>query len=297
MAVVPTLFCNSLRRRPSYASVIPTLLAQAKYDQEPEQLLNTHDIAVPITVETDPRTGISKPTRHLRFLLLSPSSVADDKLEATLERIQHFSFLTTEPITIIFLLNPTRNTSFQSARHLAENGAGPRADGVGGTMAFTKLQAEMMNSILLPHIPILPLHRVDSLPTLLQSHAAKYLNHKPHPTRSTTTSRDLMQLCTLRQPMQGFTTNVLSDTFDNLHDMAQAMSRPPNAPASSSPTAIAAFALDILSQPIERWDENGTLRMSSDDPSPQGRLKTLKRLVGQAETEAMVDFWREEKEL
>lgn len=97
--------------------------------------------------------------------------------------------------------------------------------------------------------------------------------------------------------MQGFTTNVLSDTFDNLHDMAQAMSRPPNAPASSSPTAIAAFALDILSQPIERWDENGTLRMSSDDPSPQGRLNTLERLVGQAETEAMVDFWREEKEL
>lgn len=263
----------------------------------PEQLLNTHDIAVPITVETDPRTGISKPTRHLRFLLLSPSTVAGGKLEATLERIQHFSFLTTEPIAIIFLLNPPRNTSFQSAKHFAGNAAEPGTDVVDGTLAFTKLQAEMMNQADLPHIQILPLHGVDSLPTLLQSHAAKYVNRKPNPTRLIATSRDLMQLCTLRQPMQGFTANVLSDTFDNLHDMAQAMSRPLSAPASSSPTAIAAFALDILSQPIERWDDNGNLRMSSDDPTPQGRLKTLERLVGQAETEAMVDFWRVENEM
>ncbi|PPJ58472.1 hypothetical protein CBER1_05616 [Cercospora berteroae] len=272
------------------------LLAHAKYDVR-EQLLHTHDIAVPITVETDARTGVSKPTRHLRFLLLSPSTVADGTLEATLERIQHFSFLTAEPSAIVFLLKPPRNTSFQSAKHFTGSAAEPGTDGVDGTLAFATLQAEMMNQADLPRIPILPLHGVDTLPTLLQSHAAKYANPKPDPTRSQTTSRDLMQLCTLRQPMQGFTANVLSDTFDNLHDMAQAMRGPTNAPASSSPTAIAAFALDILSQPIERWDEKGNVRMSSDDPTPQGRLKTLGRLVGQAETEAMVDFWREEKEL
>lgn len=44
MAVVPTLFCNSLRRRPSYASAIPTLLAQAKYDVRGPFLLS--EIAV-----------------------------------------------------------------------------------------------------------------------------------------------------------------------------------------------------------------------------------------------------------
>ncbi|KAM3419678.1 hypothetical protein BST61_g3011 [Cercospora zeina] len=293
MAVVPTLFCNSLRRRPSYASAIPTLLAQANYDHIPEQLLNTHDIAVPITVETEPRNGLPRPTRHLRFLLLSPSTVADSKLGTTLGRIQHFSFLTTEPIAIIFLLNPPRNSSFQSAKQLAEGAAESRTDGVAGTLAFTKLHAEMVNQADLPCIPILPLHSIDGLPTLLQSHAAKFVNQKAGQVRSTTTSRDLMQLCTWRQPMSGFTANVLSDTFDNLRDMAQAMIRPSNAPVSSSPTAIAAFALDILSQPIERGDENRTLRLSSDDSTPQGRLKTLDRLVGQAETEAIVDFWRE----
>ncbi|KAF2218050.1 hypothetical protein CERZMDRAFT_80670 [Cercospora zeae-maydis SCOH1-5] len=248
MALFPTLFCNSLRRRPSYASAIPTLLAQAKYH-----------VRVPITIENDPHTGASRPTRHLRFLLLSPSTVTDGKLQFTIERIRHFSFLTNEPIAIVFLLNPPHNSSFQSAKHFAESAAGSRLDSVDGTLALTRLQAELIDQADLPCIPLLPLHSIDGLPTLLQSHAAKYVNQKPQQVHSTIASRDLMQLCTLRQPMQSFTGNVLSDTFDNLRDMAQAMTRPTNAPASSSPTAIAAFALDILSQPIERWDENGTL--------------------------------------
>lgn len=91
--------------------------------------------------------------------------------------------------------------------------------------------------------------------------------------------------------MQELTANVLSDTFDNLQDIAKTMVTVPTAPHSSSPTAIAAFALNVLSQDC---DENGTLRPPSDDATPQGKLRMLKAILGEVETAEMMEFWREE---
>ncbi|KAL9532016.1 hypothetical protein SMMN14_04746 [Sphaerulina musiva] len=287
----PTLFCNSLRRRPSFASAIPTLLRQSRFVVR-EQLLDTHDVAVPITWEVHPQAGHTRPTRHLRFLLLSPSALLDVKLDTTIERIRHFSFLTTEPIAIIFLLNPPRETSFRSAKHLGQTANELSSDRVDGVLGYVKLQAEMMNRSDLPHIPILPLNHLVGLEPLLSKHAALHTEHQPGRQHdAAATSRQLMQFCTLRQPMQELTANVLSDTFDNLQDIAKTMVTVPTAPHSSSPTAIAAFALNVLSQDC---DENGTLRPPSDDATPQGKLRMLKAILGEVETAEMMEFWREE---
>ncbi|KAI5366012.1 hypothetical protein Slin14017_G036520 [Septoria linicola] len=296
MATIPTLFCHTLRRRPSYAAVIPKLLAQTQYVVR-EELLKTHDIAVPISVEVDPQSGKQRPTSHLRFLLLSTSAVSDGKKEATSERIRHFAYLTAEPIAIIFLLNPPRETSFRSAKHFDQAVEGEDNNGVAGTLAYTQLQVEMMSIPDLPRIPILPLHTLDGLQALLQQHAARHMNRKSGAPRNTTTARDLLQLCSLQQPMKDTTANILSDTFVSLRDMAEAMVERPGAPDSSSPTAAANLALKFLSQPNDRWDANGRLHMSSEDYTPQGRLQRLKNVISEEEMADLTEFWRDEWQL
>lgn len=223
--------------------------------------------------------------RHLRFLLLSPSGLTNAKLATTIERIRHFSFLSTDPSAIIFLLNPPRATSVLSGS----------CGGADGVIAYTKLQAEMSNHADLPHIPVLPLNKLDGLEALLCKHAALHVNHQPDPEqRGAATSRQLMQHCTLQQPMHELTANVVSDFFDNLPDLATTAFAAPNAPTSNSPTAIAAFALSVLSQ---EWDEHGVPRMSSDDATPQGRLRALKSMIEDVEVAGLVDFWREEYQI
>ncbi len=173
---------------------------------------------MPISVEVDPQSGKTRPTRHLRYLLLSASAVSEGKRDVTLERIRHFACLTAEPIAIIFLLNPPRETSFRSAKQFGEAIAG---EAVAGTVAYTKLQVAMMSLPDLPHVPILPLHHLDGLQALLQQYAGKHANRKSSAPRSTTTARELMQLCSLQQSMKQTTANILSDTFVSLRDIAE----------------------------------------------------------------------------
>ena len=155
----------------------------------------------------------------------------------------------------------------------------------------------MMNLSDLPHIPVLPLGKVDGLAGLLSKHAALHMNHRPsQQQRGAATSRELMRLCTFRQPMPELTANVLSDTFDNLQDLSRAMvtAQSEPKPRSSSPAVIAAFALSVLTQD---FDENGNPLGSADDITPQGKLRALKSMLGEHEVAELMEFWQEDYQI
>jgi hypothetical protein len=256
-----------------------------------ENRIDTHDISISLEVNIDPKSGFKRATRQLRLLLLSPSAVADGNIEASMERIHRFAHLATEPVAIVFLLHPPRETRFQPAR-LADT----HDPGVQGTLAYAKLQAELMNHIDIPSIPILPVVTLDALPEALKNHAA--LVTKPsHTLLSPSTSSDLLRLCTLAHPMSQQTANLFSDVFGNLRDVAEGMTNPASDMPSSSPGAIADLALAQLSRSMNQYDENGGLGLASSDGSSEGKLDTLRHLVGDEEFGALVDFWQEEYQI
>ena len=111
------MFCNSLRRRQSLATLAPLLtaatdiklrgmdgqhsapfpartIARSDRKSRAETRLDTHDIAVPLGAAVATRPAHSTSARQLRVLLFSSSATDDETLPATMERIDRFVSLT-----------------------------------------------------------------------------------------------------------------------------------------------------------------------------------------------------------
>lgn len=248
----------------------------------------------------DPNTGDTLQTKHLRLLLLSPPSTADTKLGDTLERIQRFAALTGgQDLAIVFLLYPQKDSSFVSAKALTTSDDSSEA-GANGMYAYSKFQAALFSNAAIPHVPILPLADVQGLPELLVKHAAA--REKAATAKSTPhlrvkgatkppTSFDLLQLCTAEPPMAKHTALVAADVFTDLGDLAAACTSVSTAPASSSPSVRASQGTSQAS--FSRganlgWTHKG-LRKGYDE-----KMKRLRTLVGEKESQNLIDFWAEE---
>ena len=293
------MFCTSLRRRPSFASAVPVLtkgtlplrgwciihIEARCLTVKVETQLETHDLEVPLQSQTDARTGHTISTRQLRALLLSRSAVADEKLRATFERIEHFASLTGgEDLVFIFLLNPPPASTFVSAKDLSEANNNDMAD-TDAIAAYSKLQAELINHADIPHIPVLPILTVANLSETISKHTTALQSQPPKQRAPATSSFSLLKLCTANPPMSEQTAYVLSDLFKDLKDLAFACSTVSSAPNSSSPSARAAgfpssFSYDINTQ--------------SSDSNAASRLKRLRDLIGEQECHDIIDFWKEE---
>lgn len=236
----------------------------------------------------NPQTGNSLPARRLRVLLLSTSAVHEAMLEHTFKRTHRFAALTGgEDLAIVFLLNPPPARTFISAKQHAADFSDDTAN-IDAIHAYSKLQAEMMNHSEIPHMPILPLCKLDGLPQLLSKHVAN-LNRPPPTQKAATTSFELLKLCTANPPMSEHTSYILSDLFVNLRDLATTCSAVTSAPNSSSPSVRAAF-----SQADGIYDLGFGMSTQGSDVPPTGKLKRLRDLVGEQECRNVVDFWKEE---
>lgn len=205
------------------------------------------------------------------MLLLSPSIASHPTWEATLQRIHRFAHLSVEPAAVVFLLRVPRDTRFQSARQLADEGINSGGDdGAGGVFAYTKLQTELMSRTDIPYIPILPLSTPEGLPDLLKKHVT-ILTHPPAHSPHSATSLDLLQLCTLHQPLPPLTASYISDTFGSLRDVATAMTLAPGALSSSS---------DVLGESASRC-----------------KIRSLENLIGSEQLRPLVAFWQGEFEI
>lgn len=260
----------------------------------PESQLITHDISLPLDAGIDAKTGKALPTRQLRLLLLSRTSVSADKLDETLKRVRHFASLTGgQDLAIVFLLSAPPTGSFMSAKQVANGATAAGASDTDGVYAYTKLQAEMVGRNDVPYIPILPLASLESLPILLTKHVAAIT--RPRQLHATTkpiaTSFELLQLCTAIPPMQQQTGYILSDLFSSLQELAEACTTVSSAPNSSSPSARAA-AVAGLSQTDDMYGLS--TRTNGMEDSAHGKLKRLRDLVGEQQCMDIVDFWRDE---
>ena len=301
--IADEMFCTSLRKRPSFASVIPALTASPvtlrgsfHLDSEIQTLtctvesqLGTHDVEIKFGTAVDASTGNTLPARQLRVLLLSPSTVSETQIESTFERIQHFASLTGgEDLAIVFLLNPPPARNFVPAIQLATDSSDDAAR-MKGMLAYSKLQAEMMNHTEIPYIPILPLCTLEGLPQLLNKHATN-LTRTPPTQKPAATSFELLKLCTANPPMSEQTAYILSDLFVDLRDLAMTCLAVTSAPNSSSPSARAA----VSSQANGVYDLGLEMSTQESDITATGKLKRLRDLVGEQKFRDIVDFWKEE---
>lgn len=224
----------------------------------------------------------------LRVLLLSRSAVSDLKLKETLDRIQHFSPLTGgQDLVIVFLLSAPKDTSFTSAKELTRNTISDAAE-EDAIVAYSRLQAEMVNLAEIPYIPIRPIITMNELPTTIEKHVAAS-KAQPPKAKPSSTPFELLKLCTANPPMSESTAYIISEIFADLKDLSSACSVISSAPNSSSPSARASAF-----QSSQIYDFDTVLSTQSTGSDAARKLKRLRDLVGEQECQDIIDFWKEE---
>lgn len=301
------MFCASLRRRPSYASALPALIAtdglklRGELHRLPvwrthndslrtENRLETHDLAIPLHASLNTNICNTEATRELRVLLLAPSCTQELTLPNTLERVHRFASLTGgQDLAIVFLLHPPKTSSFISVKDLTSTERDSDA-GTKGVLAYAKLQASLFPRSDIPHIRIFPLASVEGLPGLLTKTIAA-LSHKPQPKPPSNTPFGMLQLSTTEPPMDRQTAYFATDCFADLRELAIACTEPAKELTSSSPS----FGMGGLafSQP-SAGGHHGYMGSSSQGLGAEESLRQLRGLVGEQRYMELAEFWLDE---
>lgn len=255
-----------------------------------ENRLETHDLAIPFSTSLSTNTSKVEPTRKLRVLLLAPSWTLEPALPNTLDRIHHFASLTGgQDLAIVFLLNPPKTSSFISVKDLTSTDSDPDA-GTEGVLAYAKLQASLLSRSDIPHMPILPLASVESLPGLLTKTIAA-LSLKPRFTPASANAFSMLQLSTTEPLMDRQTAYFATDCFANLRELAVACTEPPTGPTSSSPPFGTGGSAFSQSNAGGQFDNMG---IGSQRRGAEEGLRQLRGLVGEQRYTELVEFWLDE---
>jgi hypothetical protein len=301
------MFCTTLRRRPSYASVLPSLIATdgLRLRGEVESLalpdaylliiraenkLETHDLDIPLSTSLNTQTGNTEATRRLRVLLMAPSGMLEPNMPNTLDRIHRFVSLTGgQDLAIFFLLNPPKTSRFISVKDLTSTSSEPEA-GIKGVLVYAKLQASLLPRSDIPHVPILPLASLEGLPGLLTRYATG-LSRTPQRVPASASPFEMLQLSTTEPPMDRQTAYFATDCFTSLRDLAVVCTEPVVEPTSSSPSFGADGGASSQSGFAGYPGHTGHARREHDAAE---RLRQLRDLVGEQRYAELVEFWLEE---
>ena len=239
-----------------------------------EHELLTHDIAIPIT----PVVAKQSTRRLLRVLLLSASCVIDNKIEDTMNRLDHFAFLTGGiDVAIVFLLHSP--PAFVSAKSLTCSDHVQTAGSVDGIHAYAKLQVELKTRKNGTSIPILLLASLDGLSALLSKHAQSLSRPLPKiAATSVVNSIELLPVCITGRPMTHFGRSLISDLFPSLKHLADAAERSRVVQRTTS----ANYPLDSLTS------LDDLMQTSSDE---EGKFAMLREQLGAEVVNGMIDFW------
>jgi hypothetical protein len=226
------MFCSSLRRRSSFASVVPSLVAPSGLavkgslgldNLSPchqltcvESQLDTHDIAVAVP-ECSNATFAPKTKRTLRLLLLSPNNMSDERFSATIARIQHFIALT-GGIDIAIIMSLSASNPFSTAKHLLDPS---QTDGMDGLHGYAILQSTFVTSAELAWIPILPLAELSGLVELVKTHAKAINRPTPKPS-SAVRPLDMLAHCSPDHPLPPLAVSLTSDICSSMSHVAHA---------------------------------------------------------------------------
>ncbi|KAI1764756.1 hypothetical protein GGR53DRAFT_465999 [Hypoxylon sp. FL1150] len=211
------LVCRSLRGRPDWASLVPTLV-QVNGVKWKEAQLDTHDVAIPLSAPG----GQSQ--RALRAILLSPSDVGKD---ACRDRIQRLSRLSGgQDVAIVFLLKQEQGQ-------------------VSAMAAFMTLQLDLIGEFEMPVIPVNSVQAV--LPNLMAFH--HHFSTSSGPQKTADPARDLLPYCSEKPPLPEHAVHVLTDITSNTRDLLETVSTP------AGQMKTAEFLGDNAGNVISFWTE------------------------------------------
>jgi hypothetical protein len=142
--------------------------------------------------------------------------MSEERLPATIARIQHFIALT-GGLDVAIVLSLSTSKPFSSAKDLLNT---PEVDGMDGLSSYTRLQAQLMTRPELAWVPILPLVKLDGIVELIKTHAQSISRPKPKPS-SAIRPLDMLAHCAC-DPLPPLAVNLASDVFSSLSDVAQA---------------------------------------------------------------------------
>lgn len=194
--------------------------------------------------------------------------MSEERLPATIERIQHFIALTGGLDVAIILSLSASTKPLSSAKDLL-NAA--EIDSIVGVRSYARLQSEMMARTELTWVPILPLAKLDGIVELIKTHAQSISRPKPKPS-SALRPVDMIAHCTTDPPLPSLAVNLATDAFSSLSNVAQAAMTPNTSSSSLHDFGDAASSDDSL----------------QSHPSP---FRVLEEQLGHEIVANMVDFW------
>ena len=145
--------------------------------------------------------------------------MSEERLPATIARIQHFVALT-GGLDVAIVLSLSTSKPFSSAKDLMN---APQVDGMDGLRSYALLQAQFMTRPELSWVPILPLAKLDGIVELIKTHAQSISRPRPKPS-SAIRPLDMLAHCSpdLDLPLPPLAVNLVSDVFSSLSHVAQA---------------------------------------------------------------------------
>jgi hypothetical protein len=200
--------------------------------------------------------------------------MSEERLPATIERIQHFVALT-GGLDVAIILSLSTSKPFSSAKDLLNT---PQVDGMDGLRSYALLQAQFMTRPELAWVPILPLAKLEGIVDLIKTHMQSISRPRPKPSSAVRPS-DMLAYCSPdpRVPLPPLAVNLASDVFPSLSHVAQA----------------------ALTHRANSDDHDSGGLASSDDSmqSDWGGFSVLAEQLDAEVIKAMVDFWVEDYEV
>lgn len=192
--------------------------------------------------------------------------MSEERLSATIARIQHFIALT-GGLDVAIIMSLSASKPFSSAKDLLN---ASELDAMEGIRSYARLQAELMIRTELIWVPILPLAELNDIVKLIKTHAQSISRPKPKPS-SALRPIDMLAHCTTDPPSPSFAVNLASDAFSSLGNVAQAALTHNTSPSSHNFGDVA----------------------SSDDSlqSHTGPFGVLEEQLGPEIVGNMTDFW------
>ncbi|KAH0385749.1 hypothetical protein KCU92_g3289, partial [Aureobasidium melanogenum] len=185
--------------------------------------------------------------------------MSEERLPATIARIQHFVALT-GGLDVAIILSLSASKPFYSAKDLLNASEIDSSDGI---RSYARLQAELMTRTELAWVPILPLAKPDGIVELIKTHAQLISRPKPKPS-SALSPVDMLAHCTTDPPLPSLAVNLATDAFSSLSNIAQA---------------------------AVPYDFRGAASSDDSSQSHPGPFSVLEEQLGLEIVANMVDFW------
>ncbi|KAI1870280.1 hypothetical protein JX265_006450 [Neoarthrinium moseri] len=190
------MICSSLRKRPDWASVVPALLQSPNPPRWKEARLETHDLALPLSLPGQPS--------HLAFraIFLAPSDIGSHETHKRTERL--FNLNGGRYVAIVLLMRQMEGVQESNSS------------------AMMRLQLELIGGL---EMPIIPVPTVESLPTAIKAFHYQ-LSTSAASRQLVTPARSLLPYCSDTGSLPEHAVNVISDITAGFKDLVSKATTP-----------------------------------------------------------------------